>query len=324
MGSSSPICQRIAGSLAQGKIALLPSDGLYMALVSAQHCESLAKVVSLCGQAATSVSATVMAFVPGVSALDPWGLKLPPQASELAKDLWPGPLSFIQTAPAESTLRKLAGKQAIEVSCARQSFLAEVLLGLAQLGKDDVRPPLLLGLPAHRPGELPVSSGRWLPRALGQEAFTDLLERAPFVIDAGPTQTGCLPTALNADDASLTLVRQGPISQATLEEKLKSPLERQLFADHPEYKDLVLRIAEPPSKGLEPVQELDRYAWAIGVGPRPKNCPDERWIELYDEPNAFIAKYFDALAQASDAGAKVIYLRLPNKELNGRLGLSSL
>lgn len=321
MGSPSPISKRVAAALAKGQVALLPSDGLYMALVSAAHCEDRSKLDELCGAAATDKQGPdLVAFVQDANTLTAWGLPLPESASSLAEAFWPAPLSFVYTPEKASALPQAFSVQSLEVCCAQQSFLREILSALQEL-QDTVAPPMLIGRPSHRPGHLPVTSGRWLPRSLGEEKIADLLEQVPFVIDAGPTRTGCPPTALGFKDSDLCLLRSGPVSKAQLEEKHGKPIPEQLLSAPQSFGDLEL-IAEVPTTGLKPVQQLAADAWAIGVGPRPKNCPDDRWIELYEEPEAFIAEYFDALAQASDAGAKTVYLRVPSEELYERLGIA--
>lgn len=323
MGAPSPICQRVAHALAQGEVALLPSDGLYMALVSAAHCESRDKLDELCGADPSLDSGPeLVAFTRSADDLKAWGLALPKAASAAATAFWPGPLSFVYKVGSKTPLPEAFRDDALEVCCAKQSFLREVMRALAQESEEG-NPPLLIGRHAHRNGKLPVTSGRWLPQSLGEKKIGDLLERVPFVIDAGPTQNGCLPTALQVSNSSLTLVRQGPISAETLADKLGQPVQQELRLSPASHGELQVHLAPEPAKGLMTVEELAADTWAVGVGPRPKNCPDERWIELYEKPEAFIAEFFDALARASDAGAKTVYVRVPNDELRSRLGLAA-
>lgn len=292
-----------------------------MALVSAAHCESRDKLDELCGSAPSpDTGPELVAFARSADDLKAWGLALPKPASAAATAFWPGPLSFIYEVSPQTPLPEAFRDDTLEVCCAKQSFLREVMRALAQESDSD-HPPLLIGRHAYRKGKLPVTSGRWLPQSLGEEKIGDLLELVPFVIDAGPTQNGCLPTALQVSKSSLTLVRQGPISAETLADKLDQKVKQDLRLSPASHGDLQVHLAPEPSKGLMTVEELAADTWAVGVGPRPKNCPDERWIELYEDAEAFIAEYFDALAQASDAGAKTVHLRVPNDELRGRLGL---
>lgn len=324
MGSPSPICKRVATALSQGEVALLPSDGLYMALVSAAHCEQRDKLDALCGAAATHGPETrLFAFVEDAHALSAWELPLPEAAAPVVEAFWPGPLSIVQAPSAKTALPKAFAGQTLELCCAQQSFLREVLAALHEM-QDSVSPPMLIGIPSHRPGQLPVTSGRWLPQSLGEEKIADLLEQVPFIIDAGPTRNGCLPTAIAVNKDGLTLLREGPVSQQELADKFDGNITQALETFTSSFGDLELipEVPKAPKKGLQPVQELAQDAWTIGVGPRPKNCPNDRWIELYEEPEAFIAEYFDALAQASDAGAKTVYLRVPNDALYTRLGLA--
>lgn len=321
MGSHSPICQRAAAALADGGVVLLPSDGLYMALISVLHSENRQAVDALCRVSAQDPEAQELwAFVRNAHDLEAWGLTLPAAAQEIALKVWPGPLSFVYPEPQSDHLDAAFAARRLEVCCPEQSFMAGVLDALAELDDTDL-PPMLAGLPAHRPGALPVSSGRWLARSLGFSKIAELVEQVPFVADAGPTRTGCRPTAVELRDGGLQLVRRGPVALETLSEIVGSELPEALYSGDGAIEGLELRVEDPPAPGLQPVQALPENAWAIGVGPRPKNCPDSRWIELREGEEPFVAEYFDALARAAEAGAQTIHLRLPSPQLRDRIGL---
>lgn len=303
MNRSETLTLRIAQALHAGECVLLPSDGYYVAAVSAQHPEALAKA-KVWGDSKIEGCATAMTL--DLQAIHEFGLSPDEEIVALCQKLWPAPLGIVLSSP--KALREHTDKN-LEWRCPQISFTREVITHLAEL---ESKPAALLTQAARRGSRFFATSGRWLPAALELESMEALVDLCPYVADAGPTRFGCEPSLLKKVSGQWSLVRPGPVSREKLEKVLGQNVPDAGAADavglaHCQQVQQHLVNSDPK---LPRLKHAD--AWAIGYGSaRSWWHSPEQWIELSENPEAYVAAYVDALHQASSHDAASIFVRLP-------------
>lgn len=183
--------RQVASVIRQGGVAIVPTDTAYGLAADARNARAIGAVKRLKGRATNKSIALVAADVAQVRRF----FHLPPAASRLARQHWPGPLTLV--------LRPRSGRLAVRA--------------LSPTGRLGVRVPAerhvrhlcaFVGAPltatsANRSGLGECYTVRAARRSLG---------RLIPALDAGPLRRRRPSTVVRLDGARLTILRPGPIT----------------------------------------------------------------------------------------------------------------
>jgi L-threonylcarbamoyladenylate synthase len=172
------------------------------------------------------------------------------QADLLARAFWPGPLTLVLPRRADSGLAPA------------------VSAGLATIGIRLPRHPVMLALLAmvERPLAAPsANASGGISPTTAQHVLASLGERAPMIVDDGPTERGVESTIVACGPEGVRVLRPGPVSEeeieAVVEARSASPTEGKIEAPG------MMASHYAPSKPvrLEAV-EAAGDEWLIGFG----------------------------------------------------------
>lgn len=193
---------RICGQcLAEGGLAILPTDTVYGLAARVDRPEAVARIFRIKGR---DVAKALVAMVSGVE--EAAGLVAPEMRSRLFRlaGFWPGPLTVVAEAAPQEWMEWVApGSSRLGIRVPAHPFLLRVL---AEQG------PLAV-TSANLSGERAPSRFEEIPAAL--------LEGADLALDQGKTGSGRPSTVALLDEGGITILREGDISREELEEALR-------------------------------------------------------------------------------------------------------
>lgn len=190
---SSEQLETIARCLQQGGVILMPTDTVYGIAAHPDHPEAIARLFSLKQRSATKAIQLLAASFDALTALP---LVISAATQRAADQFWPGPLTLVIPTRSGST-------EGIRIP---QDATARALCAAAG--------GLLRCTSANASGAAP---------ALTAEDAAAALPEADILVDGGPSQGGVSSTVAQLTDSTLTLFRQGPISEAQLQACLSTP-----------------------------------------------------------------------------------------------------
>ena len=187
-----------ADTLARGQLVALPTETVYGLAADATNGEAVARIYAAKGRPSFN---PLIVHVDG-PAMAARLADLPPLAQRLIKAFWPGPLTLVLPARADSPAAKLvqAGLPTIAIRCPKHPIAQAVI---AELGR-----------PVAAPSANP--SGRISPTR-ADHVLAGLQGRIPLILDAGPTEAGLESTIVAVEGEQLRLLRPGPIPREALE-----------------------------------------------------------------------------------------------------------
>jgi L-threonylcarbamoyladenylate synthase len=188
--SSAPIVEEAAARLAEGKVVLLPAEGLYGYHVRADRPEGLERLRTLKPRG-TEKGWILLLGDP--RAFGRWDPALPSRAGELAERHWPGPLTIVVPASSSIPSALSAADGTVAVRCPGNPFLLAVVRASGGL---------LVSTSANRPGGPPPSR---LEDAVGVGAALG--------VDAGPL-SGLPSTLVKVSTGSIEILRRGALDLA--------------------------------------------------------------------------------------------------------------
>src|SRR5690606_31374561 len=186
-----------AETLARGELVALPTETVYGLAADATNGEAVARIYAAKGRPALN---PLIVHVDG-PAMAARLADLPPLAHRLIEAFWPGPLTLVLPARADSPAAGLvqAGLPTIAIRCPNPPVAQAVI---ARLGRP-------IAAPSANP------SGRISPTR-AEHVRAGLAGRIPLILDAGPTEAGLESTIVAVEGEALRLLRPGPVPAEAL------------------------------------------------------------------------------------------------------------
>jgi len=197
---SSHELDELSSLLGKGHVVALPTDTVYGLAARPDKDNAIEMVYSLKGRPASMVLPLLAADLDDVLSL--LG-ELPPRAVALAKAFWPGALTMVVPAPRD--LAASVGGHDGTVGI-RVPALGVVRRLLARSG------PLAV-TSANRHGEAPCMTAREVLDVFGTSF-------EPVGVLEGPSGSGISSTVVRIDDAGISLLREGSLSEVALHDVL--------------------------------------------------------------------------------------------------------
>jgi L-threonylcarbamoyladenylate synthase len=200
---------RAAEALRGGLIVAIPTDTVYGLAASIRSVAAIARLYSLKGRPRDKAIPVLLSEASGVELV---ARGLPPVASILASEFWPGALTLVLPAlsglPDDLTAAGMTGENTVGVRVPDH--------------------PLARAIIAAAGGALAVTSANSSGGAPALEASEAVLLQhggPDLVIDGGRAPGGVASTVVDVSEGPLRVLREGAISRRTIEEALRG--------DHP-------------------------------------------------------------------------------------------
>jgi L-threonylcarbamoyladenylate synthase len=273
--------QEAAKRIRAGELVAFPTETVYGLGANALDPDAVARIFELKGRPATSPLIVHVASIEMAQTLvNEW----PPEAEQLARRYWPGPLTLV--------LPKVAAIPGI------------VTAGLPTVGLRVPNHPLALALIREACVPLAAPSAN---RFTGLSATTAEHVREAFgdavpVLDGGPCQVGIESTVVSIASGKITLLRPGMISIEDVEGASA------LSSD-----------AAHPAPGMHPRHYSPRTPLVLSKAPDP--CGAYVWIgrsahaahsvQMPSTPEAYAARLYSVLHELDRKGLPVISVEPP-------------
>ena len=183
--------------LREGGIVAFPTETVYGLAASAEHPEAVKRLYKLKGR---SHEQAMTVMVSDLDAVRSRVASIPPRAADLMQRFWPGPLTLVLDADADTadTPQSVAGTIGFRLP---SHPLARGLVQAAGV-------PLLVPS-ANRAGEPPATSAEEVLRIFKGEL--------DLVIDSGPSKGGVASTVVRVQGDDVTVLREGAIPEWRIE-----------------------------------------------------------------------------------------------------------
>lgn len=280
--------------LRQGDIVALPTETVYGLACDALNADAAAAVFAAKERPAFDPLIVHVADAEWIGMLSPVAGNSEVLARALAKAFWPGPLTLVL--PAKDTVPDLvrSGLPTVAMRCSAHPVMAEVL---DQLGRPLAAPS------ANRFGRISPVAAMHVVEELGG--------RIPLILDGGPCRHGLESTVVAVGEASLVILRPGPVTAEELEKF--APVSR-VTEKHKVAAPGMLESHYAPSKPLHLLSEdapLPPDAAACGLLSFGAADPDFAEVEVLPvDPAEAAPLFFGALRRLDASGVPRIYARI--------------
>ena len=221
--------------------------------------------------------------------IEDWAIAVPKEAMNLAKEIWPGPLTII-VKKAAHVLGTVTGQQDTVGLRVPDHPLALALL--REFGKGIAAPS------ANRFGQVSPTCAEHVKKDLGSDV--------DFILDGGPCAVGIESTIVDFSTSEPVILRPGGLTRERLEKSLQRPVR-------------VLAGGSVRVSGQLEFHYAPR-AWVVIVEPgAARSKADElraagKRVVLLGEPETAAPELYASLRRADDAEAEVIVVPLPAEE----------
>lgn len=191
-----------AQALADGHLAVLPTETVYGLGAVADDASAVARVFTVKGR---PVDHPLIAHVRDVDAARAWVASVPAYAEALMDQLWPGPLTLVLPRSTRAADYLTGGQDTIAVRIPGSPVMREVLRELAQM-RDD--PFVAIAAPsANRFGKVSPTTAHHAAEELG-----DYLVAEDVILDAGPCVVGVESTIVDCSSETPVILRPGKVT----------------------------------------------------------------------------------------------------------------
>ena len=284
--------------LKAGELIGLPTETVYGLAADAKNEAAILKVFAAKGRPADH---PLIVHIGSIAEMDEWAIHIPEEARALAAHFWPGPLTLIlEKAPQVSNLIT-GGQESIALRMPNHPLALELL---QQYGSGLVAP----------------SANRFCRISPTDEAavLAELQEKVAFVLPGGRTQIGIESTILDVHQRPFVLMRQGMLSQASLEnflgEKITLPSVHNtvrapgLLASHYAPMTPLYLLPNPETHHFPSAIILSRRA-----KPKQLQAGSEWWI-MPESPEAYAHELYATLRRADALQLSAIIVeKLPDQ-----------
>ncbi len=204
------VIELAAELLRRGEVVVFPTETVYGLGADAFQIVALERIFSAKGR---PFSDPLIIHIADVRELELLATSIPPEAKQLAKAFWPGPLTLILPKSSRVPHLATAGLETVAVRMPRHPVAMALIKAL--------------GSPIAAP-----SANRFMhvSPTTAQHVYADLAGRVSFILDSGPSEIGVESTVLDLSSDDPKILRPGGVSLEALRALLpdvKPPLPRE-------------------------------------------------------------------------------------------------
>lgn len=197
-----------ASALAQGHVAVIPTETVYGIGAVADDPVAVARVFAIKGR---PVDHPLIAHVANADAARSWAAQIPGYAEPLMARFWPGPMTLVFLRSARAPDYLTGGQDSVAVRVPGSPVAREVLRALAAMKGD---PAVAVAAPsANRFGRVSPTTAQHAAEELG-----DLLDDSDVLLDAGPCVVGVESTIVDCTGDRPVVLRPGKVTAQEITE----------------------------------------------------------------------------------------------------------
>lgn len=207
MDSSNPSLQEAVAALAQGELAVLPTETVYGLAARIDREDSIRRIFEVKGRPLLDPLIVHILNRSWLDALTRCSVPQRRRVDRLAEAFWPGPLTILLPKSAAISPLITAGKQTVALRCPSHPIFREILRQLN----------VPLAAPSANPfGYVSPTKLEHVRRTLGK--------LVKYMVDGGDCRFGLESTILDLNAVTPRILRPGIIDQRSLEDVLGIPI----------------------------------------------------------------------------------------------------
>lgn len=199
------IIEHAIALLLEGELVAIPTETVYGLGADAKNPDALQKVFTVKGRPSTN---PLIIHLPNWDAMSDWAIDIPPEAFQLAKAFWPGPLTLILKRHPSVPKIATGGQETVALRVPNHPLTLE-LLAHFKGGKGGIAAPS-----ANRYGRISPTTAEHVREELGN--------KISFILDGGPCQVGIESTIVYLAGKEPFILRQGSITERQILTVLKN------------------------------------------------------------------------------------------------------
>ncbi len=194
-----------AANLLTGNLVAFPTETVYGLGADACNADAVARIYSVKGRPPDH---PLIVHVASMDTLGVWASEVPEYAISLARDFWPGPMTFIVKRSELAGDFVTGGQDTVGVRVPDHPVALGLLLAFAQIGGRGVAAPS-----ANRFGKVSPTTAQ----AVADE-LSEYLADADQILDGGPCQVGVESTIIDCTGDVPRILRPGAITAQMIAE----------------------------------------------------------------------------------------------------------
>ena len=295
-----------------GQAVAIPTETVYGLAANALDELAVAKVFEIKERPKFN---PLILHVPSINDAKKYTLDWPEDATKLAENFWPGPLTLLLPKNELITDLVTAGSERVAVRVPNHQSTLNLLNKLA--------------FPLVAPSANPF---QYLSPTTAKHVDKQLGEKVPYILDGGPCQVGIESTIIGFEEGKVVIYRLGGIPREKIEKTLEKEVEIKNFSEQPKAPGM-MRLHYAPKKKIiigNPIQlSLVFRAKRMGIltfsrDVRGKNIILNKVLSRTENFQEAAANFFNYLHELEAADIEVILAeKLPGnslgKAINDRL-----
>jgi L-threonylcarbamoyladenylate synthase len=270
-----------AGRICVGEVVAFPTETVYGLGANALNPAAVAKIYELKGRPASS---PLIVHVDSIEMARDLVAEWPPEAEQLARRYWPGPLTLVLPKKPKIPDIVTASLPTVGLRVPNHTMALALIRAAAV--------PLAAPSANRFMGLSPTTAEHV------REAFGDAVP----VLDGGPCQVGIESTVVSITAGKITLLRPGMISLEEVEQAGNLPLDTAHPAPgmHPRHyspRTPLVLSNDPDARGA--------YIWTRQRGPAARS------VQMPSDPEAYAARLYSVLHELDREGWPVISVEPP-------------
>ena len=198
---------RAARALADGYLAVIPTETVYGLGARANDAHAVARVFATKGRPADH---PLIAHVYSADAARAWVRHIPDYAEKLMREFWPGPMTLVLPRSTRAADFITGAQDTVAVRVPGSPVAREVLRELGELTADSNT--AIAAPSANRFGRVSPTTAQH-----AQEELGELLSEDDVILDAGPCVVGVESTIIDCSGDAPVLLRPGKITAEQIE-----------------------------------------------------------------------------------------------------------
>ena len=192
-----------AAALKAGHLVAFPTETVYGLGADARNADAVNRIYQVKGRPADH---PLIVHIPSVNLIEKWAIEIPDYAFDLARELWPGPMTLILRRSNLAGNFVTGGQDSVGLRMPNNPIALQLLSEFELLGGLGVAAPS-----ANRFGRLSPTSASDV-----QEEIGDKLSNRDLILDGGQADIGIESTIIDTRDGAPRIIRPGAVTESMI------------------------------------------------------------------------------------------------------------
>jgi L-threonylcarbamoyladenylate synthase len=197
-----------AGALKEGSLVVFPTETVYGLGADATNELAVARIYEVKGRPANH---PLIVHIADIKYLEQWISAIPEYAIDLARAIWPGPMTLILKRSAMAKDFITGNQDTVGIRIPDNSLALGLLEAFHKIGGAGIAAPS-----ANRFGQVSPTTATAVKEEIG-----DYLAETDFVLDGGQSEVGLESTIIDCTTSAPRILRPGAITEAMIESVTK-------------------------------------------------------------------------------------------------------